>query len=220
AAVCLGLRQNVRVLVPIAPALAVLVAWVASESRRMRPLAGLLARGTLASLLMLGVLIAGRRAARKLPVATGWESRDAYLVQHEPTHVIAQAVSRLTPSDARILSQEQRAFYFDRAVVRELIYRRKTDYHRQANVPLATQLARAGFTHLLLAESTSPEGPPYDPTLSDLVRDALRGGSACGLRTIHEEDFTDPRGTTRRYRLVRVEAVKNVSPDVVRAAKE
>jgi hypothetical protein len=110
------------------------------------------------------------------------------------------------PGD-RLLSQEQRAFYFTGDVVRESIYRRRTGYDRAIEHPddLSRALRAAGFTHVLLAESRDG-GITFDPTLSRLVErqeDAERDlpPHRRQLQLVTEYEFADADGT-RRYRLI------------------
>ncbi|HUY35946.1 MAG TPA: hypothetical protein VMV69_24615 [Pirellulales bacterium] len=198
------LRQNVRFLFPLAPLLAVPVVWVWIEMRRLpRVPAGLAAAITI-GILIVHAAVGAARARDCLAVCVGLESRHDYLLRREPSYrAAAWANARLDPT-ARILSQEQRAFYFNARVTRENIYRRRTGYDRHVDsaAELAGRLAGDGFTHLLLAETTHGSGIHYNPTLSRLADRVPRDANQNPLRCLTEYRFTSEDGEVRRYRLM------------------
>ena len=197
-----ALRQNVRFLLPIVPLLAILAAWVWAETGRLRVLERRLAQASLLGLLLISLAIPIVRCRQELTVALALESRENYLLRSEPTYATVMAARAMLPPDARILSQEHRAFYFPQEVVRESIYRRETGYDRE--LPSADELSEsllaAGFTHLLLAENLAPQGIRYDPTLTDLVAEHRRAGRR--LACLSDTTFVDADGARRRYRLL------------------
>jgi hypothetical protein len=202
-----ALRQNLRFLLPVLPLAAVAVVWVWIELRRLPLLAGGLAGAVFLGVLALGAAAPVRRAREHAAVALGIESRANYLARKEPTWRATQwANLELLPGD-RLLSQEQRAFYFTGDVVRESIYRRRTAYDRAIERPeeLSRTLRAAGFTHLLLAEAAEG-GITFDPTLSRLVQRQEQAENSLPpedrkLRLVTEYEFADADGT-RRYRLI------------------
>ncbi len=163
-----GLRQNVRFLLPIVPLLAVAVVWTVMELRRFPTLPRWLAAAAMLGAVLLGVAPPLKRAREKWSVASGAISREEYLAHHEPTYRAACAAN-LLPLGTRILSQDLRAFYFQPTVVRENVFRRRTQYDLRIHDAdtLRQSLAAAGFTHLLLCEVETDV--PQDSTLARLV---------------------------------------------------
>jgi hypothetical protein len=198
------LRQNVRFLFPVIPLLAVATVWVWIELRRFRPAAKWATAGAFALVVLAMAMVPLRRSYGELAAAVGLESREEYLLRHEPTWPAAEVANAILPADAHILSQDYRAFYFNRRVTRENVYRRYVPYDRNVSAPeeLSRRLREAGFTHLLLAETIAGEGTTYDPTLSRLADAQFDSQAADALFTLCEYHFCDRDGAVRRYRLV------------------
>ncbi len=198
------LRQNVRFLMPIVPLLAVMAVWVWMEMQRLPSIPRRVAAAALAVLLGAGAAIGVARARDGLGVAVGWESRDDYLVRHEPTWKAADVAAHVLRPGDHLLSQDYRAYYFPCRVTRENTFRQRTQYDRQLASPqdLGRHLRQAGFTHLLLAENQGPRGIDYDPVLSRLVDRAADGSDE--FLTLVDYRFADADGGVRRYRLVRL----------------
>lgn len=196
------LRQNVRFLYPLAPLLGVPAVWVWAEVRRSSRAAAAVVTATTLLLLASSVAISVRRSRLHWPVALGTESRQEWLAAHEPTYVTSLVVSRHLAPHQRLLSQEQRAFYFDCQVIRESIYRRKTDYLTHATSPqqLVERLSDAGIEYLLLADSDG--STRFQSQLSDYVARAEATHSNVPWRCVAERSYRDAAGHTRRYRLV------------------
>jgi len=189
------LNGDARLLFVAVPLLSVAAVWVWIElSRFPRP-----ARWAAAA--AFAMMIAGSTAASltrspdALRVALGLEDREEYLLQHEPTYLAAAIANRLLRTNSRLLSQERRAFYFDCPVTWESSLGRTVDGNPSAWSARETveRLRRAGFTHLLLAE-TAPNEPKT--VLSPLSRVA----DANSLLTDYRFRTTD--GSVRHYRLV------------------
>jgi hypothetical protein len=206
--ICLGyflgwylLRQNVRFLLPLVPLASVAVVWVWMESRRLPAWPRRLFVAAMALVLLLNTAICFRRARDRAAVALGWESRDSYLSRCEPTYPIALWARALDPS-MRLLSAEQRTFYFPGRATRERLYRRRTAYDRDLLSPagLSQRLRQGGFTHLLLAEAISGSGIRYNQTLRRLVDAAMAEGDS--LECVAQHDGQDAAGVVRRYRLI------------------
>lgn len=198
------LRQNVRFLLPTLAPLMVAAGWVLAESRRFPRPARLVSTGLIAGWLVACAVLPWHRARPCLAVAVGLESRHQYLERSEPTYGVATWANQHLSRDARVLSQEHRAFYFQAHVTRENIYRRRTRYHESIaqGKDLVQALREQGFTHLLLADTATAGGIHYNSTLSQLV-DSRRSAATPGkLANVHETRFVDRDGTTRRYRLV------------------
>jgi hypothetical protein len=136
-------------------------------------------------------------------VALGWESSESYLSRNEPSYPIASWAAAVDPG-MRLLSTEQCTFYFPGRTTREHIYRRRTAYDRELASPgdLSRRLRADGFTHLLLAESTSGSGIHYNQTLGRLVDAAIRDDGGATLTCLAEHDGADADGVVRHYRLI------------------
>ncbi len=198
------LRQNVRFLFPALPPLAVAAVWVWMEMRRFRPAPRWIAGATFAVALLAMAVVPLRRARNQCAVALGLESRADYLAEHEPTWKAAAVANEALPPDAHILSQEYRRFYFNCRTTRENVYRRLTHYDRHITRPgeLGKKLRKAGFTHLLLAETADGRGITYNPTLRRLAEAQLASDAAGELTVLTDYRFRDSDGSLRRYRLV------------------
>jgi 4-amino-4-deoxy-L-arabinose transferase-like glycosyltransferase len=197
------LRQNVRFLFPAVPLLSVIVVWVWIELRRLPAWPQRVAVAAFAALLAVSAAAALLRAKDRLPVALGLQTRTDYLARHEPTYPAAEVANQVLPANARILSQEYRGFYFERPIVRENVYRRFTRYDEQITRPgeFSLCLRRAGFTHVLLAETVGPSGAAFDPTLSRLA-DAQAAADPGALLPLADYRFCDGDGSPRHYRLL------------------
>jgi len=206
---CVLLRQNVRFLFPLVPILAVIVAAVLREIVMWEPAPRRIAFAALGGLVLFITVIPVARVRPSAAVAIGLESREAFLSRREPTFAAADWINHNLPADARVLSQEQRAFYFAPSWTRENVYRRHTGYNRPtfgSTPPLEAELKAAGFTHLFLAEkptddhvSIAPAG--YDATLSTLADTAMAARPASGPQLVREWR-SEVDGETRRYRLL------------------
>ncbi|MFH1922568.1 MAG: phospholipid carrier-dependent glycosyltransferase [Planctomycetota bacterium] len=198
------LRQNVRFLLPVVPLLSVAVVWVWIEMGRF-PLVPRLAAGTaFAGILALYAVVPLARCGDQVAVALGLESREDYLLRHEPTWQAAEVSNQWFPAEAQLLTQDYRAFHFQCRVTRENVYRRATRYDRQITDPadFSRTLREAGFTHVLLAENVGDQGIRYDPTLSRLAEAQWSACAGDGLVTLADYRFPDVDGGVRRYRLV------------------
>ena len=200
------LRQNVRFLLPVIPIGAIAVVWVIAEMRRFPMSACWAGTGLVCVILAAYALVAAERNKEQLAVATGFQSRDSYLTEVEPTWQAAAASNVSFGEHGHLLSLDYRAYYFDCPVTREKVYRRYTGYDRAIERPdqLAPLLRQAGFTHLLLARNLSEEGVQFDPTLPQLVaaNRATRGSEA--FPVLWDYTFDDVDGGRREYQLVLV----------------
>ncbi len=202
------LRQDLRLLFPVVPLLAVAVAWVWIEMRRFPTGARAIAGTVQAAALVVCAFVPLGDCRDQLAVAVGLESRYEYLSRMEPTYRGAAVVNELLNPDTHVLSQDARTFYFDRAVTSEEVYRRSSpNYDRiRSAAALSRHLRRQGFTHLLLAEDVgSPadkRGPDKRGTVLNRLVDAdlLHGGQS--LKELTPYEFHASQGPVRRYRLV------------------
>jgi 4-amino-4-deoxy-L-arabinose transferase-like glycosyltransferase len=106
------LRQNVRFLFPLIPLAAAPCVWVWIESRRFPRTPAALATCAVLGMLALGALWPVYRARSHWAVACGLETRVEYLQRTEPSFPAALLANLLVGGDARILSQENRGYYF------------------------------------------------------------------------------------------------------------
>jgi hypothetical protein len=197
------LRQNVRFLLPLVPLASVAVVWVWMEARRMPNWPRRVFALAMVGVLLANAALGGWRARDKAAVALGWETRDSYLSRCEPSYPVALWAAALDPK-MRLLSAEQRTFYFPGEAVRENIYRHRTGYDRQLGSPgdLSRRLRRDGFTHILLAESLCGSGIRYNSTLSRLVAEAAQADGGRSIDCLAQYDGEDADGVLRRYRLM------------------
>jgi hypothetical protein len=198
------LSRQRPLLLPLVPLLAVATGWVCIELRRFPPLARWAATTALTVAVAVSAAAPGWLARDGLAVALGVESRDDYLLRHEPTWPAAAVANRMLGHNAHLLSEAERTFYFECRVTRESVYRRDTHYEQFVSDPstLSRQLRCAGFTHLLLVEPRDPPGTPDRPTLSRLADAQQSTLNADLLLTVTAYDYREADGTTRRYRLV------------------
>jgi len=203
------LRQNLRFLLPLVPIGCVMLAWVWAELGRFPRAPSWLAQGALLCVLATGALIPVARLRDKWPVVLGVQSRHDYLLEAEPTYAAAVLANQLAPRESKILSQDYRGYYFEAPFVRESVYRHRTRYHRYAAdaycaPQFSAQLRRAGFTHLLLAESAGSMGIQFDPTLSQLVDrfESAPFADQRALLPLLEYQVADADGQNLRYRLI------------------
>lgn len=199
------LRQNVRFLFPIVPLMLVGVAWVWHECFRMPLWPRRIAIVCMLAITGVGAVAPLARTREHWAVAMGWESRDKYLYEHEPTYAAAKTAEAFLPADARVLSQEHRAFYFPGELTRENAYRRRTQYDRAMASPfdLPHELKQRGFTHLLLAEAEAG-GIRYNATLSRLVTACLASPAGNAFSCLCDYRVPDADGVLRRYRLLEI----------------
>ena len=155
------------------------------------------------SLALVASLVPLTRSRDKLAVALGIESKSTYLIRSEPTYACALLANHVLPPEARILSQDYRAFYFDSELVREAVFRRETAYQDELSgeADLNRLLHGWGFTHLLLAESNGERGIRYNSTLTRLA-EAQMARDGDSIKCLIEDRFTDSDGAERRYRLM------------------
>lgn len=199
---CLVLRQNVRFLLPIVPILAVAVAAIWRDMRSWPRAPKWIA---VAATFGIVLFLAAIPVARLRHTSTALLDRDTfatYLQRHEPTYAVAQWTNENLSAESRILSQEQRAFYFDAPVTRESLYRRRTQYHLAAAKPdFWPKLKADGFSHLLTADSTGSPVAGYDATLSLLADAAAEADAPAAPNVVRQWVHTDADGVARRYRL-------------------
>ncbi len=202
----LGIQQNLRFLLPIVPLLAVPAVWVFSCVQGMGRLPRAVVLTVLAGIFVANTAIAVRRASAHWAVALGVETRTQYLARCEPTWLAAGILADHAGRDARLLSQDYRAFYFPARVVRESVFRRHIAYQKAILSPgdLSRVLRQLGFTHVLLVENESGHGITFDPLLTQLVDRQLASPHADHLVPLAQYRVCDADGAIRRYRLLQL----------------
>lgn len=204
---CVVLRQNVRFLLPVVPIAAVIVvsAWraMAAWPRGAR----LAVVAAVAAVVVFEAAVPAARLRHTASVVFAGETSDAFLCRTEPTYVAARWMNEHLPPTAHVLSQEQRAFYFDAPITRENIYRRRTHYDLRLDGPtqLSAKLRTAGFTHLFTADTEGSPRAAYDVTLSRLVDAAVAADTFSAPRLINEWRHDGTDGAARHYRLFALE---------------
>jgi hypothetical protein len=190
-------------LLPMVPVFAVALAWIACEWRRLPRPASFAANATLAVVLVAGSLPAVFDAADKWRVALGGESRDKYLLAHEPTYRAAALLNQMAPTQSRLLSADPRGFYFNCRVTPAVDWnravRRDDPKHALAPEDFAAMRA-AGFTHVLLVEPLA-EIHPVRSAASRIVRQPSSADGATGVMRLHEYVYQDGDEAARRYGL-------------------
>ena len=195
-AVCVFLLiGDARLLFPAVPLLSVAAVWAWIELRRAPLLARRASVAALVILLVCSTVTSVVRSPDALPVALGFDSREEYLLRHEPTYRAAAVANQVLNADAHILSEERHVFYFDRRVTWENPHDHSVD-GESAALPVEEMVQRlrsAGFTHLLSAQ-TAPDKSDEESLLFDRLADAMP--------ELTDYCFRAADGRVRRYRLV------------------
>ena len=108
---------------------------------------------------LLNLALLGYHSREAFANLFGLEDRDTFLLKRERSYGMAKFVNENLPPDVKILnSEEVRMFYFNRDLVRESLYRRRTKYgeSRDLNETLK-RLKKDGFTHLLIVDRDKDE---------------------------------------------------------------
>jgi hypothetical protein len=195
AALTFSLSDDARLLFPAVPVLSVAAVWVWIELPRFSPVAQRIGAAALTVTIACSIALSLLRSPDALAVALGLEDREEYLLRHEPTYVAATIANHALRNNARLLSQERQAFYFDCPVTWEnplgsAIHGKASALSVQETVE---RLRRAGFTHLLVTE-TAPAEPWPAVSLLRRVADATP--------TLADYSFRTADGSVRHYRLV------------------
>ena len=154
-------QPEARLLWPILPMLAPAVVWVWSQMGRVDRTPRWVAGLSMAICLLIPVVLPGRQLRSHLPVALGLETRQEFLYRSLPGYPAAALANLLLSPDAKILSEDERTFYFDPVVVPEGLYRHTSRYDQKVRTPaeLVHRLRQDGFTHLLLVEEFTTSEP-------------------------------------------------------------
>lgn len=196
AAFVLLLAANARLLFPAVPLLSVAAVWVWIELRRFPQAARRLAAIAFGLMLTCSVLMSLARSPESLFVALGLESREDYLLRHEPTYSPAAVANQLLRSDAHILSQDKQSFYFNCRVTPDSTLVRPIDSVLPAETSRETlsRLRSEGFTHLLLVETTEPNTADAMPSPLNRLTDIVM--------PLSNSHFETADGAVRCYRLM------------------
>ncbi len=195
AVLAFSLSGDSRLLFSAVPLLSVAAVWVCIEMRRFPPAARWLGGAAFAVLIACSMAVSLVRSRDALEVALGLEDREEYLLRREPTYVAATIANHVLRTNARLLSQERQAFYFDCPVTCENSLARAIGGDSPALSVQETvqRLVGAGFTHLLLAE-TAPNGPQSPASPLRRVADVTP--------SLTDYCFRTADGSVRRYRLL------------------
>lgn len=145
-------------------------------------------------LLLQGALLV-YHSRQGLTYLIGRESRGGFLAKRERSYSMAKFINENLPPDAKILNAEEvRTFYFDRNLVRESLYRFRTDYDRANNFQeVLARLKKDRFTHLLLTD-----GDPQKEKRG-IRRWVEVGASGKGLKPIYRSLFQEKKGRRVEY---------------------
>ncbi len=196
----------------VVPLASVAGAWVWFEVRRLPASVGA-AVGMMALLVVVTSTIPILQAARvRWPVACGWQSRHAFLLEHEPTYRAASLLNQICAQDQRLYSQDARSYYFSCLTTRRP---RNSGAKSLRQVPpdAADELSWAtgeGYSYLLLAERVGVDGPTStvagkthsmanEPTATGHV-----SGTSRQVIPILEYCFADDNNRSIRYTLLKL----------------
>ena len=136
----------------------------------------------------------------------GRETKEEFLMKRERSFPLAKFVNENLPLGAKILnSEEVRTFYFDRLMIRESLYRFRTEYDEALNWKQAFQiLKKDGFTHILIAGNwqrsslRAPEGRSNDVGIYQWVGPDSK---VKNLKQIYRSTFQERDGRAYDYAL-------------------
>ncbi len=191
------LGYDAWLLVATVPLLSVAAVWVVMELRRFPRAACWAAAAALASLAVCDMALPLVQFSNNVPLALGFEDREEFLLQREPTYRAATVANRILRPNDHILSQERQSFYFNCRVTSESLLDRSFDVEdsRCSTREAVERLRREGFTHLLLTKNVAGEPSAKTSPLHRLADAGL---------TLTDYDFRTADGGVRRYRLVQL----------------
>jgi hypothetical protein len=183
-----------RLLSVAVPPACIAAVWAWMEMRRYpRPVLQVVAVAfvVIAATIVMTPLVHSYDAVR---IALGFEDRENYLLEHEPTYRAAVVANEMLASDAHILSQDANTLYFNRPVMfEEAFHQRIGGNRRDIGIDEYARCVReAGFTHLLLADAVGVE-----TSASRTMWRPLDDNHLLDDYLFHKSD-----GTVCRYRLI------------------
>jgi hypothetical protein len=192
----------------VAPLACVLTVWMWRAVGDFPRPARLLASCALGSLLLAGPLACCQRAASLLAVATGWQSREAFLLTREPTFRAAAVFNRIARAGDRLYCQDASTFYFACPAARDLRSLGQ-DSSAPEDRPAAERPASsggAGCSYLLVAEPVEGDDQTRDSSAAATLPIGLEEDSARPRQVIPilEYRFADDNNRFIRYRLLRI----------------
>lgn len=167
--------QNLRFLLPIAPFLSIVAAYVVVKCREKESRSGRIIVLLTGILLLLQFLLIIRHSFEPLKTVLGFESRASYLASHERSYEISEYINRTLKARANVLVvNEGNTFFLDTPHKRELYYWLYSRYDKKcADAAKVTGFFKAeGFSHILYAGEPDKSNEPGTQTrLTGLMRD-------------------------------------------------
>jgi hypothetical protein len=197
-------------LMPILGALAV---WVWRQKTKEYVVLNRFADFLFVGMLLCPMLPILPRATRAWPLVVGQQSREWYLIEREPTWIVAE-ILRIWPSQqVKLLSEETRRAYLPCPVVLEEDFRKRTDYHRVATSwpALSELLMQEGITHLLLVEREKSSVEGFPTFLHRMIAEASSQPDS-GLIPLVDYRFPKSEGGFDRYRLLLLKGKEEKRP--------
>ncbi len=179
------------------PLLSVAAVWVVIELGRFPRAARWVAAASLAVLMLCDMALPIVKMWDVAPLALGYDDREEFLLQREPTYRAAAVANRILRPDDHILSQERPSFYFNCRVTPEALLNRSLNGESLScsTREAVERLRHEGYTHLLLMKNIAG-GESMNVSPLHRLADA-------GL-TLTDYDFRTADGSVRRYRLVQL----------------
>jgi hypothetical protein len=147
-------KQNLRFLLPALPFCCLLVAAVLKDLMSRSLWVQKVSKILFLLFLGLDLAIAGFHLRRDYRVALGLEKKEEYLAREMPIFRVAAYLNKMPNAQAfKILSQDQRGYYFEGEAVREVAYRKLSHYDKvfEGNPQeFYKKLREEGFSHLLI----------------------------------------------------------------------
>jgi hypothetical protein len=198
------LGQRAGLLLPAIPVFAIATVWVMVELYRFPAVARWVAAAAIVALAVVDVAGDAMSCRDRLPVAMLQETRDAYLERREPTWPAADIMNQITSPGTRLLSQEERTFYFRCPVTLEKTYL-QTDGDRLRDLKpgdFSGLLRESGFSHVLLTETVAADSRAGASLAWRLAEASTAIAGHEDWLTLCRYTFTEPDGTQRRYWLL------------------
>lgn len=128
-----------------------------------------------------------------------WTAQE-YLINVERSATAAHWINSNLPQNAKILNAEEiRGYHIMRPAVRDVWYRRRTNYHNQDSPgDLYTRLKKNGFTHILRLYYTDNTTPERFGLLDEMI------ANEPGVKLLHVLDSKNIREVKHRYKIYEI----------------